>query len=37
MIESITREFIHGKKFESQWAELGLNDDDLKDFKEVKW
>lgn len=33
MIESIKREFIHGKKFDSQWSELGLTDDDLKDLQ----
>ena len=34
MIE-IRREFIHGKKFDEQWAKLGLTDDDLKDLQQI--
>ncbi len=34
-MEEIRREFIHGKKFDSQWAEFGLNDDDLKDLQQI--
>ena len=37
MIETneITREFIHGKKFDAQWQALGLSDDDLKDLQKI--
>lgn len=34
-MEEIRREFIHGKKFDSQWIELGLTDDDLKDLQQI--
>ncbi len=34
MIE-MRREFIHGKKFDEQWTELGLNDDNLKDLQKI--
>ena len=29
------REFIHSKKFDEQWSELGLTDDDLKDLQSI--
>ena len=35
MIEKISREFIHGKKFDEQWKNLGLNDDDLKNLQKI--
>ena len=31
----IRREFIHGKKFDAQWAALGLDDDNLKDLQRI--
>ncbi|MBR5913737.1 MAG: type II toxin-antitoxin system RelE/ParE family toxin [Selenomonadaceae bacterium] len=31
----MTREFIHGKKFDEQWKALGLNDDALKDLQKI--
>ena len=34
-MNEIQREFIHGKKFDSQWSELGLTDDDLKDLQSI--
>lgn len=34
-MDKMRREFIHGKKFDSQWSELGLNDDDLKDLQRI--
>ena len=34
-MEEIRREFIHGKKFDTQWTELGLTDDDLKDLQQI--
>lgn len=33
--KEICREFIHGKKFDEQWQELGLNDDDLKNLQKI--
>lgn len=35
MIEKISREFIHGKKFDEQWKNLDLNDDDLKNLQKI--
>ena len=35
MIEKIIREFIHGKKFDEQWKNLGLNDEDLKNLQTI--
>ena len=29
----ISREFIHGKKFDEQWKALGLNDEHLKELQ----
>ncbi len=29
------REFIHGKKFDEQWRELGLTDDNLKELQSI--
>ena len=29
----IKREFIHGKKFDYQWSELGLDDNAIKDLQ----
>ena len=34
-VGEIRREFIHGKKFDEQWENLGLNDDDLKDLQKI--
>jgi len=34
-IKEPKREFIHGKKFDEQWAKLGLNDDNLKDLQKI--
>lgn len=31
----IKREFIHGKKFDEQWKNLGLSDDNLKDLQKL--
>ncbi len=31
----ISREFIHGKKFDVQWKSLGLDDNDLKDLQSL--
>ena len=33
MLES--REFIHGKKFDSQWKALGLSDDNLRELQSI--
>ena len=35
MTNLIQREFIHGKKFDEQWKNLGLNDDDLKNLQKI--
>ena len=35
MIEKISHEFIHGKKFDEQWKNLGLSDDDLKNLQKI--
>ena len=34
-MDEMRREFIHGKKFDEQWAALGLTDDDLKDLQKI--
>lgn len=34
-MEEMRREFIHAKKFDSQWAEFWLTDDDLKDLQRI--
>lgn len=34
-MDEMRREFIHGKKFDNQWSELGLTDDDLKDLQRI--
>jgi len=31
----LSREFIHGKKFDEQWKALGLNDDNMKELQSV--
>ena len=30
-----SREFIHGKKFDAQWRNLGLDDEDLRDLENM--
>jgi len=30
-----SREFIHGKKFDAQWSNLGLTDEDLRDLENM--
>lgn len=35
ILTEIRREFIHGKKFDEQWAALGLNDDNLKELQKM--
>ena len=34
-MNEIGREFIHGKKFDEQWENLGLSDDDLKNLQKI--
>lgn len=31
----VSREFIHGKKFDEQWKALGLNDEHLKELQSI--
>ena len=34
-MQRISREFIHGKSFDKQWKNLGLDDDNLRDLQKV--
>ena len=31
----VSREFIHGKKFDEQWKSLGLTDENLKELQSI--
>ena len=35
MASTISREFIHSKKFDAQWRALGLDDDDLRELENI--